>query len=217
MNSISSLPKDVDPNSKEAARFLSNRRRQPNDSLLKLAQELPTALSNPDKRLAGGAGEPTDQESASAAHPPHLSVVSAATQEQAALPAAAAVQDPVPEEVPAATVPQPEAMAERPLPQAREEAPVAQAQATRPEAPAVSSGEAKAARPRKPRLVERSFTIDPDQDRILIRLSNMEGLRFEKSISSSEILRHLIDFALAHVDLQKGDVLDLRIPERRTA
>lgn len=76
-------------------------------------------------------------------------------------------------------------------------------------------GAKRPAKPAGPRMLEKSFSIDKDQYKLLVRYSNMEGLRLETNVSTSVILRHLLDFALAHVDPEKGDVLALRIPERR--
>ena len=64
-------------------------------------------------------------------------------------------------------------------------------------------------------MVEKTFSIDKDQYKLIVRFSNMEGLRLETNIPTSTIVRHLLDFAMAHVDPVKGDVLALQIPARR--
>jgi len=70
-------------------------------------------------------------------------------------------------------------------------------------------------------MVEKTFSIDKDQYKLLVRMSNLEGLRLEKNVATSEILRHLLDFALAHADVKTGEVLTvgdgkgLKVPERR--
>lgn len=87
----------------------------------------------------------------------------------------------------------------------------------------VGAGPSYSARPssKKPKLLEKTFSIDPEQHRKLLRFSNMEGLRLDANVSVSEIIRHLLDFALAHVDERKGEVLPsrdgkgLKIPSRR--
>lgn len=70
-------------------------------------------------------------------------------------------------------------------------------------------------------MVEKTFSIDKGQYKKLVRFSNLEGLRLEANVATSQILRHLLEFALAHVDHEKGEILPsadgrgLRIPDRR--
>lgn len=77
-------------------------------------------------------------------------------------------------------------------------------------------------RGRKPILgvskVEKTFSFDPDQYDRLMELRNYEGLRLKANISTSEVLRAAVDFALAHVEnnqiIPTNDGLGLHLPER---
>lgn len=81
----------------------------------------------------------------------------------------------------------------------------------------------KPTRGRKPILgvkkEEKTFSFDPQQYERLMELKNREGLRLKLNISCSEILRELVNFALAHVVDNKviptNDGLGLHIPERK--
>lgn len=88
-------------------------------------------------------------------------------------------------------------------PEAAEEQPVEDAVSM--EAPTVASVVTK--KRWRGHKAERSVTIHPEQDKMLTRLANLEGLRLERRVGASEILRHLIDFALAHVDMKTGEVI----------
>lgn len=52
---------------------------------------------------------------------------------------------------------------------------------------------------KKPKI-EKTFAIDDEIHRQLVRISNHEGIRHDKKFSVSFIMNHLLDFALAHVE-----------------
>lgn len=60
--------------------------------------------------------------------------------------------------------------------------------------------------PRVRKMVEKSLTLDQEQYKQIVRYSNLEGLRLERSVPASEIARHLIDFALAYA-LGRDEIL----------
>lgn len=51
----------------------------------------------------------------------------------------------------------------------------------------------------KERKVERTVSMDKPLDKILERLSNYEGLRLDKNVSTASICVHLMTYALSHV------------------
>jgi hypothetical protein len=55
---------------------------------------------------------------------------------------------------------------------------------------------------KKPK-VEKTFAIDPEMHRMLIRISNNEGLRLDRKFSVSGVMQHLLMFALQHVEDDK--------------
>ena len=55
---------------------------------------------------------------------------------------------------------------------------------------------------KKPK-VEKTFAIDDDIHRRLVRISNMEGLRLDKKLSVSGIMQYLLEYGLSHVEDEK--------------
>lgn len=65
--------------------------------------------------------------------------------------------------------------------------------------------ERKVGRPlegKKPKI-EKTFALDSDLHKRLVRISNMEGLRLDRKYSVSSIMQHLLLFALEHVEDEK--------------
>lgn len=69
-------------------------------------------------------------------------------------------------------------------------------------------------------MVEKSICLDPDQHRLLRRYANMEGLRLDSQVPVSEIVRVLIDYALAFVKdgkvIPTSDGQGLHLPGRQS-
>lgn len=106
------------------------------------------------------------------------------------------------------SVPEAEApVVEKPVPQSAPVAPVqerttAEVDPVSYEAPDDEPVERRGRKSKKPedRLVERSFPADRETVKRLQRLANLEGVRLDGRYSVAHIIRHLIDYALSHVE-----------------
>jgi len=85
------------------------------------------------------------------------------------------------------------------------------------QSPTVETRGRKAKEPDK-LFLEKSFSIDPAVYKRIERITNLEGLRHDARFSVSHVVRHLLDFALAHVEndevMPTADGKGLHIPDR---